>query len=303
VRTSIRFSLLTMFAGFGLLVGACSSDSVPPEGIAFQDDSSGDTVPAEPDGGQAQPEDSTTTTVAPTTTAAPTTTEAPEPTTPRVNRPNRTCSTSDYSVAFDASVVLQDPATTVAGPYTINVPAGTYEITMSSWLGFEDDPAQTMEQWYFTTDSGYTSPLTTDASPELIWTDAFGSQTLGDTTTVTLRHKAPGGASANSTHPLCIGFRTVAAPTTTTAAPTTTTTAAPTTTTTQATAIAPASTAAPTTTTTAAPTTTTQVVATAPAELALTGPRELSMSLGLTGAALMLAGVATVTAARRSEED
>jgi len=216
---------------------------------------------------------------------------------------------SNYSVAFDSSVALIDPGVTTLGPFAVNVPAGTYEITMSSWLGLTDDPAQTMEQWYFTTDSGYTSPLTTDSSPNMIFTDVVNTQTLPATASVTLHHKGNTGVT-NSVHPLCIGFRTVAAPTTTTAAPTTTTaapttttTAAPTTTTTENNQVSPASTAAPTTTTTttttAAPTTTTT---TAPS-LALTGPDDLSMSLGLTGAALLLAGGAAMVAARRTEED
>jgi len=209
--------------------------------------------------------------------------------------------------------VLIDPSNATFGPVSVNVPAGTYEITMSSWLGTHDDPAQTMEQWYFTTDAGYTSPLTTDSSPNLVFTDVVQTQTLGATTSVTLFHKGNTGVT-NSVHPLCIGFRTVAAPTTTTAAPTTTTTAAPTTTTTEKQQVSPATlapttttTAAPTTTTTAAPTTTTTVAAptttTTVPKLALTGPDDLSMSLGLTGAALLLAGGAALVAARRSEED
>ena len=235
-----------------------------------------------------------------------------------MNRPtNRDCSTSDFSIAFGEADVLIDPTNTTLGPFTLSVPAGTYEITMSSWLGFTDDPAQTMEQWFFTTDSGYTSPLTTD-SAELVFTDVATSQTLPATSSITLRHKGNTGVT-NSVHPLCIGLRSVAAPvTTTTAAPTTTTaaptttTAAPTTTTTVA--VSPGGQGTDgTTTTTAAPTTTTAAPTTTVAsgagaeeeipELALTGPGDLSMSLGLTGAALMLAGVAAVRASRRSEED
>ena len=264
VRTSIRFSFMALFAGFVLVLGACSTDSTPPDGLAFQDDSSGDTS-----------------SVAPTTSS----------TVPRVFRPtDRTCSTSDHSIAFGEEVTLIAPTPSTQGPFNISIPAGTYDITVSSWLGFEDYPDHTMEQWYFSTNSGYTSPLTTDSSPELTVNDLFSSQTVPETTSITVHHRSPSSAQPNSIHPLCIGFRAVAPPETTTT--TTTTTEAPA-------VISAAQTT--TTTTTAAPTTTTKAVA--PAQLALTGPSELSMSLGLTGAALTLAGVAALMAARRSEED
>lgn len=286
MRTTNRFSLLALFAGFVLLLGACSTESSPPDGLAFQDDSSGDQ--------QAQD----TTTAAPTTTATPTTTAAPtttESTVPKVPRPtNRDCSTNDYSLAFNSDVVLMAPTPSMQGPFNISIPAGTYDITVSSWLGFEDYAPDVMEQWYFSTDSGYTSPLTTDTSPELIANDLFSNQTIPATTSITLHHRSPSSAQPNSVHALCIGFRAVAAPQTTSAP---TTTAAPTTTT-----AAPTTTvqvAAPTTTT-AAPTTTTQ--AAAPAQLALTGASELSLSLGLAGAALTLAGVATLMASRREDD-
>ena len=77
-----------------------------------------------------------------------------------------------------------------------------------------------------------------------------------------------------------------------------TTTAAPATT--EATTTTQGQVLAQTTTTTAAPTTTAAV---APAELALTGAGDLSMSIGLAGAALTLAGLAALGAARRSEDD
>lgn len=284
MRTKKRFGLMALFAGFVLLLGACSTESTPPDGLAFQDSSGGDSQ------GDQSLQD--TTTVAPTTTAAPTTTES---TVPKVNRPtNRTCQGNDHTVVFDESVVLIAPSPNMSGPYTVDIPAGTYDITVSSWLGLEDYVDHTDEQWYFSTNSGYTSPLSTDSSPELITNDLFSNQTVGATTSITLHHKSPSSAQPNSVHPLCIGFKTVSAPQTTSAP--TTTTAAPTTTTT-------IQVAAPTTTTTAAPTTTTQATAVVPAQLALTGASELSMSLGLAGAALTLAGVATVMASRRSEDD
>jgi len=265
---------MALFAGFVLVLGACSTDSAPPDGLAFQDDSSGDQARELSSG-------DTSSTVAPTTSS----------TVPRVFRPtDRTCSTSDHSIAFGEEVTLIAPTPSMQGPFNISIPAGTYDITVSSWLGFEDYPDDTMEQWYFSTNSGYTSPLTTDSSPELTVNDLFSSQTVPEATSITVHHRSPSSAQPNSIHPLCIGFRAVAPPSTTTT--TTTTTEAPA-------VISAAQTT--TTTTTAVPTTTTK--AAAPAQLALTGPSELSMSLGLTGAALTLAGVAALMAARRSEED
>lgn len=268
--------------GFSMLLAACSGGSEAPDALAFQDDDSS--------GGETE--------------------------TVNVNRPTgNPCSSNEFSIAFDESVVLLDPDQVTAGPFSVNVPAGTYDIVVSTWLGFEELPAQTMEQWYFTTDSGYTSPITNDPSPELLWNQAFEGQTIGDTTSVTLHHKAPGMESVNSVHPICIGFRSVAPveTTTTTEAPveeTTTTTEAEveeTTTTTEAEETeavdGDVEVAGPTTTTTTTTTTTVAADPTEAPELALTGPSELATSLGLTGAALVVAGGAALVAARRSEDD
>lgn len=308
MRKNIRFSLLALFSGFVLLLSACSTESSAPESLAFQDDSSGD------------PSGETSSTDAPATTEA-STTEAPsttvESTVPRVNRPtNRTCSTNEISIAFAENTLLMAPNRGTQGPFSIDIPAGTYDITVQTWLGFEDFPTHTMEQWYFTTDSGYTSPITTDYSPDLVGGEIFAGQTIPASTSITLFHKAGDGAVPNSVHPLCVGLTAVTPPTTTTtttAAPeTTTTTAAPeTTTTTEAPTddgdagvggAAQTSTTTTTTTTTVAPTTTTTATAAAPAELALTGPDDLSFSLGLVGASLTLAGAAALVASRRRDD-
>ena len=190
VRKNIKKTSAT-FLGFSMLLAACSGTGDAPDALAFQDDSGGTGA---------------------ATVARPT---------------GNPCASNEFSVGFDASVVLIDPTTTTAGPFAVNVPAGTYDIIVSTWLGPEDIAAQTMEQWFFTTDSGYQSPLTNDFSPELLQNQEFQGQTIGATTSVTLHHKAPGMTSANSVHPLCIGFRTVEAPetTTTTAAPVETTAA------------------------------------------------------------------------------
>lgn len=263
--------------GFTMLLAACSGEGQVPDALAFQDSSS-DPAPA------------------------------------FVPRPEgNLCAGSDHSIQFDTDVVLIDPQTTTLGPFNISLPAGTYDVTLATWLGGEELPLQTMEQWSISTDTGYTSPLTTDSSPVLVDSQTFTDQVIGNTAWITVDHKAPGMDSANSVHPLCVGFTSVEEPvvtttteapvvTTTTEAPVVTTTEAPVVTTTEApvvveetttTVAAPATTAAPTTT----------VAATAAPELALTGPSELALSLGLTGGALVLAGSAAVIASRRNEDD
>jgi carbohydrate-binding DOMON domain-containing protein len=148
--------------------------------------------------------------------------------------------------------------------------------------------------------SGYASPLSTDSSPTLVTADLFSNQVIGgDIVSITLFHRQPGQGVVNSVHPLCIGFTRVDVPADSTTTSTTTTT----TTTTQA----PQSQAADTTTTTTTTTTTAAPAAVAaptlPPELALTGAGDLSMSLGLMGGALTVAGLAALAAARRREDD
>ena len=331
MRTNKK-TLSATLLGFSMLLAACSGGGETPEALAFQDDSSGNVDVGTDDGAG----DTAGTDNGAGDGAGGETT----------NRPTENlCDSSAFNISFPESVVLTDPANSMIADVDFAVPAGTYDIFTVTWKGFTDDPAQTMEQWMFeAVDGDYVSPLTSDNDSELIVTNQLGEGvTIDGFTSIKLSHKAPGMDSANSVHPICIGFRPVApAATTTTAAPveeTTTTTAAPeiveeVTTTTEApvveevttTTAAPAvgevnaTTEAPVveevTTTTAAPaavggandTRTTTTVARATGslqgpELALTGPSELATSLGLTGAALVLAGSAAVVAARRSEDD
>ena len=129
--------------GFTMLLAACSGEGDVPEALAFQDDLSSDPAPA----GDPDP--------------------AGDPG-PAVNseRPEVTCSSSDFSIPFDSSVILIDPNTSTLGPFTLPValPAGNYDVTVASWYGPVDEAVQTMEQWRFVTDSGYSSPLTDDFS-------------------------------------------------------------------------------------------------------------------------------------------
>ncbi len=188
----------------------------------------------------------------------------------------------------------------VIGPLPVNVAGGTYEIVLSS-----ADPThapgayldQVNEQWHFTLDSGYVSPVTPDIPDEAMGTSmSAGIVTLAPASSITF-HWDGVLPSYDSVHPT-VSFICATAPTTTTTttvAPTTapTTTVAPTTTTAPTTSVAPSSTVAPTTT--VASTTTTQgeiggITEENPQtgeELARTG---LNLTLGLTGLTLILLG-------------
>ena len=326
-----------------MLLAACSGGGETPEALAFEDSSSSDPVvdgTGDGAGDDAGTDDGAGDDGAGDDGAGAATT----------NRPTTNlCESSEFSIAFPESFVLTDPATTMIPDVAFDVPAGTYDIFMVTWKGFTEDPSQTMEQWFFETNGAtpYVSELSSDDDAELIVINQPGTAVTVDAfTSIKLSHKAPGMDSANSVHPICVGFRAVDAPvetTTTTEAPVvveeTTTTEAPvdetpvvetpaetteapvaeapvvveepttateapvvveeTTTTTEPPAVGGAQIV---TTTTTAPATTTARPAVGP-ELALTGPSELATSLGLTGAALLLAGSAAVVAARRSEDD
>lgn len=214
-----------------------------------------------------------------------------------VNRPvGNPCASNEFSVVFDESVVLEDSDTDTLGPFDIALPAGTYDVLVSSWLGAQEDPLQTDEQWFFTTDSGYTSPTTTDSSPELLLNQSFTAQNIAEATSVMLHHKAPGSEISNSVHPLCVGFREVEVEEAISAAGTND-------------SIVPVEAVQVSFAVEAADETTPLAPADGQAgadevvtELALTGPGDLAVSLTLTGAALILAGSAATVATRRSED-
>ena len=204
--------------GFTMLLAACSGEGDVPEALAFQDDTSSDPAP---------------------------------PAAVNSERPDISCSSSDFSIPFDASTVLIDPNTSTLGPFTLPValPAGNYDVTVATWYGPVDEAVQTMEQWRFVTDSGFTSPLTDDfSSPTNLQSNqSFDGVDIPATTQIFLEHKGNTGVT-NSVHPLCIGFELnepVVTTTTTEAPATTTTTAAPVVTTTTAAPVVTTTTAAP----------------------------------------------------------
>lgn len=166
------------------------------------------------------------------------------------------CGSTSYG--FTGTRMINDGISDHAGPFTIALPAGTYDITM---LSNDNHPSadyqveQTQEQWYFTLDNGYVSPPTNDVpADQTTMITSVGAVELEAATSISVHHLGEGGV--NSVNVECIGFTPsdveVAGPATT--APATTAppknVVAPTTT--EDLSVAPPSTIAPTTTAAAA---------------------------------------------------
>lgn len=117
----------------------------------------------------------------------------------------------EYSFGFEGTRLLNDGISTSAGSFTIALPAGTYDVTMVSHDAHDEHPGQddqTQEQFYFTLDSGYTSPPSNDIPNDVNdMTTIVGAQEIGDTTSITVHHLGQGGV--NSVDVRCVGFTTV----------------------------------------------------------------------------------------------
>lgn len=163
-----------------------------------------------------------------------------------------------YSYGFTGTRLINDGISTSAGPFAIDLPAGTYDITMMS---NENHPyptyqtEQTQEQWFFVLDNGYVSPPTDDVpnDSEHVVTQV-GEVELEAATAISVQHLGEGGL--NSVNVECIGFTpsevSVLPPATTeapaVAGPATTAPGVATTTTTIHVDVAPVATVAPATT-------------------------------------------------------
>ena len=127
-------------------------------------------------------------------------------------------SCGEYSFGFPGTRLLNDGISETAGPYTIELPPGTYDVTMRSHDAHDQHPGQLQnaEQWYFVLDSGYTSPRTPDIpDDENIVSLTVPGQRIDASTSITVRHNGTG--SINSVDVVCVGFTSV--PTTTTTVP------------------------------------------------------------------------------------
>lgn len=117
----------------------------------------------------------------------------------------------EYSFGFEGTRLLNDGISDSAGPFAIELPAGTYDVLMQSHDAHDEHPGQTeqtQEQWYFTLDSGYVSPVTSDVADESnIAVDEFDDQDIAESASITLHHLGQGGV--NSVDPICVGFTTI----------------------------------------------------------------------------------------------
>lgn len=120
----------------------------------------------------------------------------------------------EFSFGFEGTRLLNDGISDSAGPFAISMPAGTYEITLHSFDDHADHPGQTeqtQEQWYFTLDSGYVSPVSSDIPDEAnTAVDSFTGVINADASAITVHHLGEGGI--NSVAPMCVGFTTVTTP-------------------------------------------------------------------------------------------
>ncbi len=112
------------------------------------------------------------------------------------------------SVDLSGSRLLNDGVANVAGPFQVNLAAGTYDVTAISYDAHSTVVTggdQSMEQWSFVLDSGYQSPLTADIADSSDWsTSTWGGQQIDGATSLKLVHRGAGGV--NSVDPVCIGF-------------------------------------------------------------------------------------------------
>lgn len=120
----------------------------------------------------------------------------------------------EYSFGFEGTRLLNDGISDSAGPFVISMPAGSYDITLHSFDDHAAHPGQieqTQEQWYFTLDSGYTSPVSSDVADDTNSSvDTFPGAVIEDATAITVHHLGEGGI--NSVAPMCVGFTTVSSP-------------------------------------------------------------------------------------------
>jgi hypothetical protein len=211
-----------------------------------------------------------------------------------------------YSYGFTGTRLLNDAISTSAGPFTIALPAGTYDITMHS---NDNHPSatyqteQTQEQWFFELDSGYVSSPTDDIpDDQTTMITTIKNAQIDASTAITVKHLEQG--AINSVNVECIGFTpsevAIAGPATTStvaevAAPTTVEPAK---------TVSSDTTAAPTTdaAVTTVPTVVKAKVEVAPvAQLAVTGARSTAMILfGFVLVGLGLSGVLIEQGVRRA---
>ena len=119
----------------------------------------------------------------------------------------------DYSYGFAGTRLINDGISTSAGPFAIDLPAGTYTVTLVSndhhdtQINAETQPGET---YHVVLNSGYVSPASTDIPDDLNdMTTTFTNQKIEASTTISVKHSGVPGI--NSVNVLCIGFTPEAA--------------------------------------------------------------------------------------------
>lgn len=113
-----------------------------------------------------------------------------------------------YSFGFEGTRLINDGISNVSGPYPIDLPAGTYTVTLVAHdhhdrqVGVAGQPG---EQYVVELDSGYTSPPSRDIPDDLILTTTiFAGQQISESSAITVRHGGVPGV--NSVDVVCVGF-------------------------------------------------------------------------------------------------
>lgn len=221
-------------------------------------------------------------------------------------------SCGEYSFGFTGTRLINDGISNSAGPFTIDLPAGTYDIMMVSndnhpTADYQTD--QTAEQWFFQLSNGYTSPFTDDIPNDAEdVTNTVKAVALDAANSISVHHRGEGGV--NSVNVICVGFTTVETEVTTPTEPAVSSSIEPEVE--SETTIATETTEARSTTDTEAPeeavtpSSTTiepevQGEVEVSRELAFTGPSALTTQLTILGVALVAVGLLTVHQGRRRE--
>ncbi len=119
-----------------------------------------------------------------------------------------------YSYGFEGTRLLNDGISNSAGPFAIDLPAGTYTVTLVAHDHHStqpDVPSQANEQYRVVLDSGYVSPPSNDIPDSSdTTTTVFTGQVIGASSTISVTHVGLPGI--NSVDPICVGFTPEAAP-------------------------------------------------------------------------------------------
>ncbi len=113
----------------------------------------------------------------------------------------------EFNFGFSGTNLINDGISDSAGPFPINLAAGTYDVTLRG----EDDHTssdaddQPGEQWYVALDNGWQSDLSDDIPDDVDMTSTvFSGITIEAATAISVHHAGEG--NVNSLRVVCVGF-------------------------------------------------------------------------------------------------